>query len=185
MTNSCKHHDVRFDRTLCACDTMHNYCGDCGKVLDDCPYEDAEDDGPRRVWMYRSGWTGPLLYRGGDEWGNRTLAFRLPGERALVVALNIPLRRHFLPMSVKSDPEASTITIGFPIDAPIVRTIEVGRSSVVHFDAEGTVVEVELMRPDALSFASEREALRGVFPSYVVDAMVEFVSDLLELTGRN
>lgn len=30
--------------------------------------------------------------RGGDEYGNHTLVLRLPGERAVVLAWNIPLR---------------------------------------------------------------------------------------------
>lgn len=47
-----------------------------------------------RLWFYGKGtWTGPLVMRGGDEYGNDTLAFRLPGERALIIAWNFPLRR--------------------------------------------------------------------------------------------
>jgi len=41
---------------------------------------------PPRAWLTPPGqWDGPLLSRGGDEWGRYTLAFRLPGHRALVV----------------------------------------------------------------------------------------------------
>jgi hypothetical protein len=50
-----------------------------------------------RAWMYGKGeWTGPLVMVGGDEYGNWTLCFRLPGQRALIVALNVPLRRRRL-----------------------------------------------------------------------------------------
>ncbi len=52
-----------------------------------------QDGGPRRApgvaerwWTYgRDEWYGPLLMRGGDEWGRYTLAVRLPGHRALIV----------------------------------------------------------------------------------------------------
>jgi len=51
-----------------------------------------------RFWMYGKGsWSGPLVYRGGDEYGNSTLVFRLPGERAFIVAYNWPLRRELEP----------------------------------------------------------------------------------------
>lgn len=51
-----------------------------------------------RVWTYPKGsWSGPPIVRGGDEYGNSTLAFRLPGERALIVVWNIPLRRELEP----------------------------------------------------------------------------------------
>lgn len=52
----------------------------------------------RRFWMYGKGsWSGPLVMLGGDEYGNDTLAFRLPGGRSLIVAWNFPLRRLRLP----------------------------------------------------------------------------------------
>lgn len=52
----------------------------------------------RRVWLYPKGsWVGPLVYPGGDEYGNDTLVFRLPRQAALVVAWNVPLRRELLP----------------------------------------------------------------------------------------
>ncbi len=40
-----------------------------------------------RFWRYERGqWSGRGVYRGGDEYGRRTLVLRLPGERALVFA---------------------------------------------------------------------------------------------------
>ena len=43
---------------------------------------------PRRIWTYPKGqWLGgPILYRGGDEYGRFTLLLRLPGQRAIVWA---------------------------------------------------------------------------------------------------
>ena len=34
----CKHASVHFDRSLCACGSMHHYCDHCGRALD-CPYD--------------------------------------------------------------------------------------------------------------------------------------------------
>jgi hypothetical protein len=49
-----------------------------------------------RMWLYKKdSWSGPLVMRGGDEYLNSTLVFRLPGGRALVVALNVPLKRRY------------------------------------------------------------------------------------------
>lgn len=39
-----------------------------------------------RWWIYRDGWNGPPLTVGSDEYGRRTLALRLPGQRAVVWA---------------------------------------------------------------------------------------------------
>lgn len=38
----CPHRYTSFDRTICAdpCGSMHTYCEDCGKCLDDCPWSD-------------------------------------------------------------------------------------------------------------------------------------------------
>lgn len=65
--------------------------------------EDTPELGPdtaRRVWWWRaeqltSRWW-PLAWRGGDEYGNSTIAVRIPGGTVLV-ALNLPLRREMLP----------------------------------------------------------------------------------------
>lgn len=58
-------------------------------------------DMARRFWMYpKDSWNaGPALsiYPGGDEYGNSTLVLQLPGQRALVVAYNWPLRRELEP----------------------------------------------------------------------------------------
>ena len=52
----------------------------------------------RRVWTYPKGsWSGSILSLGGDEYGNSTIVLRLPGERALIVAYNWPLRRELEP----------------------------------------------------------------------------------------
>jgi hypothetical protein len=65
-------------------------------------------DQPVRVWVLRAGeWLNPqwrpdqngqtppapLVFLGGDEYGNRTLCLRLRRQRLLVIALNIPRRR--------------------------------------------------------------------------------------------
>lgn len=55
------------------------------------------DDGARRVWFYKDGWSGPLIQCGGDEYGNRTVVLRLPGGRAMIVVWSIPLRRELEP----------------------------------------------------------------------------------------
>lgn len=53
----------------------------------------------RRVFLSRgwdSPWWRPLILvgvRGGDENCNRTVGLRLPGERALFLCLNVPLRQ--------------------------------------------------------------------------------------------
>ena len=42
---------------------------------------------PGCLWTYGKGeWQGPLIYRGGDEYGRWTLVLRMPGERAIVWA---------------------------------------------------------------------------------------------------
>jgi hypothetical protein len=65
-------------------------------------------DHPSRVWVLRAGewcnpnWrpgqegetpAAPLVFLGGDEYGNRTLCLRLRRQRLLVIALNIPRHR--------------------------------------------------------------------------------------------
>ncbi len=46
-----------------------------------------------RFWVSRSYWTTlPRVFRGGDEFGNRTVCLRL-GPLSFVLALNVPLRR--------------------------------------------------------------------------------------------
>ena len=53
----------------------------------------------RRVWWWpashltRRWW--PLVFRGGDEYGNATIALRVPGGM-IILALNLPLRRTLL-----------------------------------------------------------------------------------------
>ena len=37
----CEHRNIHFDRSLCACGAMHNYCDDCGSVLD-CELDDED-----------------------------------------------------------------------------------------------------------------------------------------------
>jgi len=63
----------------------------------------------RRVWWWpegqktrRSIW--PLVFRGGDEFYNRTIAFRIPFAGTVIVALNVPLRRMPIPASVEENP---------------------------------------------------------------------------------
>lgn len=63
----------------------------------------------RRVWWWpesqktsRSIW--PLFFRGGDEFYNSTIAFRIPLMGTLIVALNVPLRRVPIPLSVEENP---------------------------------------------------------------------------------
>lgn len=52
------------------------------------------DHPTHRLWMYKKGqWPGPIVSTGADEYGNSTVVLRLPGERALSVTWNIPLRR--------------------------------------------------------------------------------------------
>lgn len=55
----------------------------------------------RRFWMYpKDSWnSGPALsiYPGGDEYGNSVLVLQLPGQRALAMAYNWPLRRELEP----------------------------------------------------------------------------------------
>lgn len=56
----------------------------------------VEPEEPRRVWMYGKGrWDGPWLSLGGDEYNNRPLVIRLPGERALLVNLAPRLKRKY------------------------------------------------------------------------------------------
>lgn len=31
--------DTHFDRSICACGSMHTYCNECGTVVDGCPYD--------------------------------------------------------------------------------------------------------------------------------------------------
>lgn len=52
---ACAHERVVFDRSLCACGTMHYYCLDCvGDPLDSCAFR-AEvayhDRSPREEWV--------------------------------------------------------------------------------------------------------------------------------------
>lgn len=63
----------------------------------------------RRVWWWprerkssQSVW--PLVFRGGDEFYNSTIAFRVPFSGTLIVALNVPLRRMPIPPSVEENP---------------------------------------------------------------------------------
>ena len=63
----------------------------------------------RRVWWYpRASMSDtkiwPLFYRGGDEFWNRTLAFRVPFSGTVVLALNVPLRRMPSPVSQVENP---------------------------------------------------------------------------------
>ena len=37
---ACKHPDVSFDRSLCACGAMHYYCTECGAQTDECSPDD-------------------------------------------------------------------------------------------------------------------------------------------------
>lgn len=39
---TCEHHDTHFDRTLCACGAMHEFCNDCGKALF-CPWDESQE----------------------------------------------------------------------------------------------------------------------------------------------
>lgn len=149
--------------------------------------DDIGDLGPdvaRRFWTYGRGhWDGPLVSRGVDEYGNRTLAFRLPGERALIVALNIPLRRHRMPFAVHFDRDADMATVEYSGDGScdcVKRSREVGKRLVVDYDAGGNVHSVEMFGVNALDDPAVVEALRTVLPDYVVDETLKLVNDLLE-----
>lgn len=63
----------------------------------------------RRIWYWprdrqssRKIW--PLVYRGGDEFYNSTIAFRVPFAGTVILALNVPLRRMPIPASVEENP---------------------------------------------------------------------------------
>lgn len=78
------------------------------------------EDGARRFWTYGKGqWSGPLVSRGGDEYGNSTVVFRLPSERALIVAYNWPLRRELEPCEGRVEWGAVNDDHGAPMDNPL------------------------------------------------------------------
>lgn len=74
---------------------------DCGEFV----FADADEDDldapvvSQRLFLSRgwdSPWWKPLILdgvKGGDENCNRTIGLRLPGERALFLCLNVPLRQ--------------------------------------------------------------------------------------------
>jgi len=94
----------------CRCghwDTIHGFfcmaerC-DCGEFTRATAAEDDLDEPvvSRRVFWSGGGWECPwwkplilVGVRGGDENCNRTIGLRLPGERALFLCLNVPLRQ--------------------------------------------------------------------------------------------
>ena len=47
MTTVCVHESQHFDRSLCACGSMHTYCNDCGAQLDACNEEQGEPEAIR------------------------------------------------------------------------------------------------------------------------------------------
>jgi hypothetical protein len=63
----------------------------------------SDADYARRVWWWPARELTPWerwnpCFLGGDEYGNRTLAVRLPGG-LLIIALNIPLRTKMLDLT--------------------------------------------------------------------------------------
>lgn len=40
-TQSCPASDSWFDRSLCACNSMHTRCTDCGKPMGGCPFDEC------------------------------------------------------------------------------------------------------------------------------------------------
>lgn len=85
-----------------------------GGLLDRRARRRSEHDGPSRLWVLERGqWLGPssrtgrpnpLVFRGGDEYGNRTVALRLPFGAALVLSTTVPLRRE--PFGATEPPES-------------------------------------------------------------------------------
>lgn len=54
-------------------------------------------DQARRFWTYpKKTWSGPLITRGHDEFGNRPFVFRLPGNRALLAVLTPRIKKVYL-----------------------------------------------------------------------------------------
>lgn len=41
--SECAHRSTHFDRSLCACGSMHTYCDDCGQAVDACDVEPRGD----------------------------------------------------------------------------------------------------------------------------------------------
>jgi hypothetical protein len=65
----------------------------------------ADRDAAARIWWWPSGRLTPgrpYVFRGGDEFGNRTIACRVPFGM-VIVATTVPLRRELLPLDVEPD----------------------------------------------------------------------------------
>lgn len=41
---ACEHRDHSFDRSICACGSMHYYCVDCGAQVDECEWSAGNED---------------------------------------------------------------------------------------------------------------------------------------------
>jgi len=142
-------------------------------------------DAARRLWTYERGsWSGPLVMRGGDEYGNRTLALRLPGGRALITALNVPLRRHRLPSAVSVDRESGTVLVEFILDAQVDSATRFDDVLAVNY-AGRDVVSVELLSVDAVALLADSEILGRRLPRYVLDAAAKDLKDMLNRTPRS
>jgi hypothetical protein len=66
-------------------------------------YLDHEPERAKRMWVMRNAHLSPgeknwLFIRGGDEFGNRTVAVRASPKRYVVLATTVPLRRVLLDM---------------------------------------------------------------------------------------
>jgi hypothetical protein len=65
----------------------------------------ADRDVAARIWWWPSGRLTPgrpYVFRGGDEFGNRTIACRVPFGM-VILATTVPLRRELLPLDVEPD----------------------------------------------------------------------------------
>lgn len=112
---------ARAQAALAASKVIRDFVGDYGlsdeiatAVIDQLVYDRPDlvhrlAERARRIWYWsrdqkssQSIW--PLVFRGGDEFYNSTIAFRIPFAGTVILALNVPLRRMPIPPSVEENP---------------------------------------------------------------------------------
>jgi hypothetical protein len=142
------------------------------------------DESPRRIWVLsrgnwlHRGWPdkpAPLIFLGGDEWGNRPLCVRLPGRALLCVTVG-RLKRHRLPHASSSGADGVTIYYGYDLDDPT--SLERVGPVLVNYGTGGDVLSVVV--PEGMPTPDVVAALRAVLPAYVVDATVDDLVDTAE-----
>lgn len=69
QATTCDHSEEWFDRTVCACGSMHNYCADCGALVGSCAATGMSEQTRYKPWRY----DGPIF----GEFGSISLI----GER--------------------------------------------------------------------------------------------------------